>query len=226
MMTKQQLILMVEDEPKLAKVLGEYLRESSYNTHWIENGADVLPWIRKNSPDLILLDLMLPGKDGLSIFRDLRRFSEVPVVMVTAKIHEIERLLGLELGADDYICKPYSPREVVVRVKNILRRASRAIDDFTLCNIDLNESAMSIKLNGTFLDVTPSEFRLLRQLLKNKNRVYSRNQLMDFIYEDNRIVTDRAVDSHIKNLRKKMTAASENCDLIKSVYGVGYKLEK
>ncbi len=225
MSQSQPLILIVEDEPKLAEVLREYLTESNYNNHWIENGLEVLPWVKENTPDLILLDLMLPGKDGLSIFTELRRFSDIPVVMATAKVHEIERLLGLELGADDYICKPYSPREVVVRIKNILRRTNTIASQPSLCQIEIDESAMSIKLNGVLLDATPSEYRLLKQLTDNQNRVYSRDHLMDYIYDDNRVVTDRAVDSHIKNLRKKMVAVSEKCDLIKSVYGVGYKLE-
>lgn len=223
--TARKTILIVEDEQKLAQVLSEYLAQLDYATHWIENGADALPWIRAHSPDLILLDLMLPGKDGLSIFRELRTFSDIPVIMVTAKIDEIDRLIGLELGADDYICKPYSPREVVARVKNVLRRFSLVVTDDNDCLIEVDEPTMTAKINHQVLDLTPSEFRLLQQFFKNANRVYSREQLLNCIYDDNRVVTDRTVDSHIKNLRKKLLIASPDGDVIKSVYGVGYKLE-
>lgn len=227
MSTAKQTILIVEDEKKLADVLGEYLAQLDYTTHWIENGMDALPWIRTHSPILILLDLMLPGKDGLSIFRELRTFSDVPVIMVTAKIDEIDRLIGLELGADDYICKPYSPREVVARVKNVLRRFSPTIASSDhRCLIEIDTPTMVAKINHQKLELTPSEFRLLQQFFNNANRVYSREQLLNCIYDDNRVVTDRTVDSHIKNLRKKLVSAAPDCDVIKSVYGVGYKLEK
>jgi len=225
MQSSQAMILIVEDEQKLAQVLCEYLATINLATHWIENGLEVLPWIRANNPDLILLDLMLPGKDGLSIFRELKTFSDIPVMMVTAKIDEIDRLIGLELGADDYICKPYSPREVVARVKNLLRRTSKKRPLANGCQIALDNLAMSAKLNGKTFDITPREFRLLQQLSKHVNRVYSRAQLLDCLYDDHRIVTDRTVDSHIKNLRKKMNAIAPDCDVIKSIYGVGYKLE-
>lgn len=223
----QPLVLIVEDEIKLAQVLSEYLSALGYNHHSLGNGLEVIPWIKNHAPDLMLLDLMLPGKDGLSIFRDLRQFSNLPVVMITAKGQEQERLLGLELGADDYICKPYSPREVVIRVKNILHRVGwgQQVNAANVCSIAIDEASMTVWLNDISLNVTPCEFRLLRQLLKNENRIYSRGHLMNYMYEDSRVVTDRAVDSHIKNLRKKMRTISKKCDVIQSIYGVGYRLQ-
>jgi two-component system response regulator BaeR len=218
-------ILIVEDEQKLAIVLGEYFTQIDYLTHWIDNGTEVLPWIRSHSPDLILLDLMLPDKDGLSIFRELRTFSQIPVIIVTAKIDEIDRLLGLELGADDYICKPYSPREVVVRAKNVLRRTSPSLIEAQGGSIEMNLLAMTAEVNGQILDLTPSEFRLLKLFFNNVNRVYSREQLLDHIYDNYRIVTDRTIDNHIKNLRKKLKEALPEENVIKSVYGAGYKLD-
>ena len=223
------LILIVEDEPKLAALLADYLKAGGYRTDICADGREVEARVRAHAPALLLLDLMLPGKDGLEVCRALRRFSEVPIVMVTARVEEIDRLLGLELGADDYICKPFSPREVVARVRAILRR-SRA-DAGAPANRDLDavlridESRYSAEFRGQALQLTPVEFRLLKTLADAPGRVFSRDQLLDKLYTDHRIVTDRTVDSHIKNLRRKLDAASPEQELIRSIYGVGYKLD-
>lgn len=221
-----QLILVVEDQQKLAKVLRDYLQEAGYATHWLDNGSEVVSWVRENAPDLILLDVMLPGKDGMAICRELRGFSNVPIVMVTAKVEEIDRLLGLELGADDYICKPFSPREVVARTKAILRRISPpdSASAAQTPRLLLDHDKYTATLNGQPLDLTPIEFRLLDALHAQPGRVFSRDRLLDVIYEDHRVVTDRTVDSHIKNLRRKIQAICSE-DVIRSIYGVGYKLE-
>ncbi|WP_342752180.1 response regulator [Vibrio sp. JC009] len=221
------MILVVEDEPSLGLVLCEYLEHSGFTTHHIENGLQVIDWVKSHSPELIILDLMLPGRDGLDIYRELRTFSDVPVVMATAKVEEIDRLLGLELGADDYICKPYSPREVVVRARNILRRSGKgsAQTQKDEAPILVDELSMVAKVGGQKLSLTPAEFRLLNHLHKHQGQIFSRDQLMNRIYEDGRVVTDRTIDSHVKNLRKKMIEVSAECDFIKSIYGVGYKLE-
>ncbi|MDG3085924.1 response regulator [Vibrio hannami] len=205
MSDKQKTILVVEDEPALAAVLCEYLQHSGFAHHWIDDGADVIDWVKANSPDLIVLDLMLPHRDGLDIYRELRTFSEVPVVMATAKVDEIDRLLGLELGADDYICKPYSPRELVARVKNILRRSSMSVSEVAEVQAALviDEACMTVVLHGDNVNLTPAEFRLLNHLHKHHGQIFSRDQLMGRIYEDGRVVTDRTIDSHVKNLRKK-----------------------
>lgn len=221
------LVLVVEDEPALAQVLCEYLQHAGYNTFHIADGAKVISWIRKNDPQLIILDLMLPHRDGLDIYRELRTFNDVPVVMATAKVDEIDRLLGLELGADDYICKPYSPREVVVRVKNILRRSQRSTAEVKRESsvLSIDEARMQVKVLGSDLTLTPAEFRMLKHLFEHQGQIFSRDQLMGRIYDDGRVVTDRTIDSHIKNLRKKLSEVDKQCDYIKSIYGVGYKLE-
>ena len=220
-------ILIVEDEPKLAALLRDYLKQAGYETTHIANGMDVVSAVQASTPDLILLDLMLPGKDGIAICKELRAFSDVPIVMVTAKVEEVDRLLGLQIGADDYICKPYSPREVVARVQAILRRAKRwsAEHGASPAGLLVDEARHSASFAGQKLDLTPVEFRLLKTLHDAHGRVLSRDQLMNNLYEDYRVVTDRTVDSHIKNLRKKLDAVSPERELIRSVYGVGYKLE-
>ena len=222
---QQKTILVVEDEPSLATVLCEYFSQSGFQSHIIDNGLEVIDWVKLHQPDLLLLDLMLPGRNGLDIYRELRTFSEVPVVMATARVDEIDRLVGLELGADDYICKPYSPREVVVRVKNILRRFSDESSAPKSCSpLRIDAKKMTVSFYGQAVLLTPAEFRLLLFFNKHPEQVFSREQLMAQIYEDSRVVTDRTIDSHIKNLRRKLQAVSPDSECIKSIYGVGYKL--
>lgn len=218
----QGRILLVEDEPKLAALVGDYLRASNYSVEHLAEGLAVIPSIRQQPFDLVLLDLMLPGRDGLDICRELRGFSQMPLIMMTARVEEIDRLLGLELGADDYICKPFSPRELVARVKAVLRR-SGAQPVHT--GLELDSRAFHARYKGVALDLTPVEFRLLAALAVRPGHVLSRDQLMNHIYEDHRVVADRTVDSHIKNLRRKLAAAAQGQDPIRSVYGVGYSLE-
>jgi len=217
-------IMIVEDEEKLASLLGDYLKQSGFDSVRIANGSEVLPRVRERLPDLILLDLMLPGRDGLEICKEIRSFSGVPIIMITARVEEIDRLLGLELGADDYICKPFSPREVVARVKTVLRRSGehRAPPSGALA---LDADKFRALLKGRDLDLTAVEFKLLHFLYQNPGRIYSRSQLMDRIYSDQRIVSDRTIDSHIKKLRKKIAAVAPDEELIHSIYGVGYKYE-
>ena len=218
-------ILIVEDEPRLAALLSDYIAQAGMSTHIIDNGLDVVDWVRNEIPDLILLDLMLPGKDGMEVCRELRRFSELPIIMVTARIEEIDRLLGLELGADDYICKPFSPREVVARVKAVLRRTG-AREEVPKTSLVLDDTRYLATLHDHRLDLTAVEYQLLSVLAKTPGRIYSRNQLMEKIYPDQRIVEDRTIDSHVKKLRKKLKGISREGDLIHSVYGVGYKFEQ
>ncbi|CAM3192225.1 response regulator [Moritella viscosa] len=215
-------ILMVEDEPSLAIVLCEYLAQAGFQTHIIDNGLEVIDWVKQESPDLLILDLMLPNRDGLDIYRELRTFSQVPVVMATARVDEIDRLLGLELGADDYICKPYSPREVVARIKNVLRRTVEAAAP-QQNGLVINDKQMKVAFNEQELTLTPAEFRLLSFFNQHPGQVFNRDQIMQKIYADNRLVTDRTIDSHIKNLRKKLQDANPDGEYIKSIYGVGYK---
>jgi len=223
MRTKENRILIVEDEPKLASLLNDYLTSSGYTTEIISNGLKVIPSVRDNIPSLILLDIMLPGKDGMEICREIRTFSDLPIIMITARVEEVDRLMGLNIGADDYICKPFSPREMVARVKAVLRRA--AGDTIRLDDLKLDESKNRAELKGKPLDLTVVEFQLLKILASDPGRIYTRNQLIDRIYHDHRVVSDRTIDSHIKKLRKKITDVIPEYDFIHSVYGVGYKFE-
>jgi two-component system response regulator BaeR len=219
-------ILIVEDEPKLARLLSNYLRQAEYDPECLENGLDVLPWVRERMPALILLDLMLPGRNGVDICKDIRMFSTVPIIMITARIEEIDRLLGLELGADDYICKPFSPREVVARVKAVLRRsANQQPLPGVPSLLQLDEERFQATLHGHDLELTVVEFKLLSFLFANPGRIYNRTKLMDQIYPDQRVVSDRTIDSHIKNLRKKISGVLPESELIHSVYGAGYKYD-
>lgn len=219
-----QQLLIVEDEPKLAALLSDYLRQAGFEPICLANGLEVVPWLKEHSVALMLLDLMLPGRDGMEICREIRSFSTVPIIMVTARIEEIDRLLGLELGADDYICKPFSPREVVARVKAVLRRVTTSAE-LTNNGLMLDAERYLATWNGQDLELTAVEFNLLHILASNQSRLFSRSQLMDRIYPDQRVVSDRTIDSHIKKLRKKLHLASPDNEMIHSLYGVGYKFE-
>ncbi|MGL1930619.1 MAG: response regulator [Desulfotalea sp.] len=221
----KQTILIVEDEKRLADIHRDYLQQAGYSTDIIGNGLLVISWVKANKPDLIILDIMLPGKDGIEICKDIRKFSDIPIIMVTARVDEIDRLLGLELGADDYICKPFSPREVVARVKSVLRRTNVGISQEGVEVVRLDTDQHLAMVNGKNLDLTAVEFQLLKVLFDKPGRVYSRDQLMDRIYTDQRIVYDRTIDSHIKKLRNKISLVAPELELIRSVYGVGYKYE-
>ena len=216
-------ILIVEDEPKIAALLADYLQAmGGYRSQVLERGDVVLAHVRAEPPDLVLLDLMLPGLDGIEVCKQIRAESSVPIIMVTARVEEIDRLLGLELGADDYICKPFSPREVVARVKAVLRRAGASAASGP-DGLLIDEEKFLASWAGTRLNLTPVEFALLKTLAAHPGRVYSRAQLMNEMYSDYRGVSDRAVDTHIKNLRRKLAEAGDGREVIESVYGLGYR---
>jgi len=222
-------ILIVEDEEKIASLLADYLAKSGYQTTIMFDGTDVVSTVKNQHFDLILLDLMLPGKDGLTICREIQEFSKIAIIMVTARVDEIDRLLGLELGADDYICKPFSPREVVARVKSIFRRiAPTNVTDITKQTettvLQLNADNYQAKINQHPVELTAIEFNLLNILASAPGRIYSRAQLIDMVYQDNRVVSERTIDSHIKKLRKKLNTIEADNELVQSVYSVGYKL--
>ena len=217
-------ILIVEDEERLAGLLADYLKAAGFATHQIAEGGPVVDWVRAHAPALILLDLMLPGRDGLEICRDIRRESQVPIIMTTARIEEIDRLLGLELGADDYICKPYSPREVVARVKAVLRRTGPPEQKEGEA-LSLDEGSLRVRAGGREIELTAVEFALLATLYAAPGRIFSRERLMDRIYRDHRVVSDRTIDSHVKKLRRKLVQLLPERELIHSVYGVGYRYE-
>ncbi|MEZ5507890.1 MAG: response regulator [Gammaproteobacteria bacterium] len=223
-----QKILIIEDEPELAQVLKDYLTHHQFDCQIVDDGAQAIASFAAFQPDLVILDLMLPNKDGLTLCRELRQHHDTPIIMTTARVEEIDRLLGLELGADDYICKPYSPREVVARVKAVLRRTQSPAATFSAVGkgLTLNPDALDARLNGTSLDLTVVEFRLLETMANEPRRIFTRDQLMDRIYTDQRVVSDRTIDSHITKLRKKIAMAGNGVDLIRSVYGAGYKFEE
>jgi len=218
-------ILIVEDELKLARLQADYLQNAGFDTDCLSNGLEVLPWLKVNPTDLILLDVMLPGCDGLEICRKLRSFSTVPIIMITARIEEIDRLLGLELGADDYICKPFSPREMVARVKAVLRRQQAQTTTVLTSTLVLDPHSFRVLAEGHEVELTTVEFQLLQTLYQQPGRIFSRSKLMDLIYQDQRIVSDRTIDSHIKKLRKKLADLLPNQELIHSVYGAGYRYD-
>jgi two-component system response regulator BaeR len=213
-------IYIVEDEPELAALVADYARAAGFEPTIFNDGAEALATIRADVPALIVLDLMLPGLDGLSLCREVRAFSTVPIVMVTARVEEIDRLLGLELGADDYLCKPFSPRELVARIKAILRRSGVADSP-----LSIDAAARRASVHGRLLDLTPTEFDLLAALVRRPGQVFSRAQLLALAHQDNLEVTDRAVDSHIKNLRRKIEAAAPGLEPIRSIYGLGYRFD-
>ena len=219
-------VLIVEDEKKLADIMIAYLNKEQFTVTHYESGSGVSDWVKNNQPNIILLDLMLPDVNGKDLCKEIRQFSTVPIIMVTAMIDEIDRLIGLELGADDYVCKPFSPKEVVARVKAVLRRSEGDFNQGEIYDaFQVNDETYSIKLHGDRLDLTPVEFRLLKMFIQSPGRVFNRDQILDNIFEDGRIVLDRTVDTHVKNLRHKLKTASPEHDYVRSVYGIGYSFE-
>ena len=223
-MTNHQ-ILVVEDEVKICQVLCDYLRRAGYAVSWLTRGDEVLPNVRKNPPALILLDIMLPGMDGMEVCRELRKTSNVPIIMITARVDEIDRLLGLELGADDYVCKPFSPREVVARVKAVLRRSLSPSEGKHLVagEIALDENRHQVLVGGREVKLTPCEFQLLKALVAHPNRVFSRGELLNVVQGYDFDGYERTIDTHIKNLRKKVATMVPDRELVSTVYGIGYK---
>jgi two-component system response regulator BaeR len=218
-------ILIVEDERKIADLLCDYLSNAGYKVSCLERGDRVVSRVKRKPPALILLDLMLPGMDGTDVCREIRKFSNIPILMITAKVEEVDRIVGLELGADDYICKPFSPREVVARVKAALRRAysqpQTAKLDVGL--ISLDENTRQVTVNDHPLNLTPSEFGLLKIMMSHPNRVFSRSELLDKVQGYQFEGYDRTIDTHIKNLRKKIVEKLPDREIIRTVYGIGYK---
>jgi two-component system, OmpR family, response regulator BaeR len=223
-------ILVVEDEEELARILVDYLHHAGYSALALHDGKQARDYLASTLPELVLLDLMLPGVDGLTLLRELREHPErpdIPVILVTARVEEVDRLIGLESGADDYICKPYSPREVVARVKAVLRRhlpqtapVAQATERLTI-----DPQAWRASYGGQRIDLTPKEFELLHILAARPGLVFSRTQLLDRLQPDNLEVSERAIDSHMKNLRRKLAQVAPAREMIRSVYGVGFVFE-
>lgn len=213
-------ILIVEDHSDLSELVADYVRAAGFVPEQIADGREALLRIRAEPPEAIVLDLMLPGLDGVSLCRQVRTFSQVPIIIVTAKVEEVDRLLGLEVGADDYLCKPFSPRELIARIKAVLRRAGPSQQ---LVRIDA--AKRMVHLASRALELTTTEYTLFVAMASRPGVIFSRAQLLDLARADNLEVSDRAVDSHMKNLRRKIAEVLPDADLIQSVYGVGYRVE-
>jgi two-component system response regulator BaeR len=226
-----RVILVVEDEPKLAALLCDYLRAAGFEPIVAADGPAALALFASTVPGVVLLDLNLPGLDGVEVCKAMRQGSTVPILMLTARADEIDRIIGLEVGADDYLCKPYSPREVVARVRALLRRsvgrlsAAAPMARVAVGGFWLDDAGQRAWWGEHSLPLTPIEWRLLRTLLQQPGRVFARAQLLDAIHADFRDVSDRAVDSHVKNLRRKLQAVQPGPECIATVYGVGYRLD-
>ncbi len=216
------LILIVEDDIDTAIVVEKYLQADGHSTHILTTGNGVIAWVKEHQPALIMLDLMLPQIDGLSILRKLRTFTEVPVIITTARIMESDRIKGLDLGADDYVCKPYSAREIVARARALIRRSSsteKRVED----RITIHPDTLKACYGKSCIELGLIEFKLLELFHRNPERIYSREQIINHIYKDSRNTSDRTVDSHIRNLRKKLKSLFDNTEIIQSVYGAGYR---
>ncbi len=219
-------ILVVDDEPKIVKLARDYLARSGFQVLSAGDGPAALASARRDHPDLIVLDLNLPGMDGLDVCRALRRESDVPIIMLTARADETDRLIGLELGADDYIVKPFSPRELVARVRAVLRRAQGEVHKPGLLQIgdlEIDLAGHRVTLNGTPLHLTPNEFKLLATLARHPGQTLTRAQLLDQLHGVAYDGYDRSIDAHIKNLRRKLEQDPADPQFILTVYGIGYR---
>ena len=214
--TSVKKILIVDDEPQIAEIASDYLRVAGFEVITAGDGVRALELVRGRHPDLIVLDLGLPGMDGTDVARAIRRDSDLPIIMLTARVQEDERLHGLEIGADDYITKPFSPRELVARVRAVLRRARpNSGETFHVDDLVIDVPRMRITRGEDPIELTPTEFQIVATMARHAGRVFTRSQLLDVISAES---FDRAVDSHIKNIRKKLGAR-----YVQSVYGIGYK---
>lgn len=217
------LALVVDDDEKIARVLEAYLVKEGYTVEIAFDGVTALEKA-KQKPDIILLDLMLPDLDGISVCREIRKHSKIPIIMLTARDGENDRITGLEIGADDYVVKPFSPREVMARIRAVLRRSNQVNENIlSYSGIRLDIASRNIEVNGNIVELTPTEFKLLELFLKYPNRVFSRLQLIERIQDIAFEGYERTVDTHVKNLRKKIGDSPGEPQYIKTVYGVGYK---
>ena len=220
-MSRVLRVLIVEDQPRIAEIARDYLENAGFRVTTAGNGATALATIRSSKPDLVVLDLALPGMDGLDVARSVRRDSNVPIIMLTARVEESDKLVGLELGADDYITKPFSPRELVARVRAVMRRSEMAGEKSDLLragDLELDVPRMKVTVAGRAVDLTTTEFQLLATLMRHPGRVFTRAQLLDAIRGVSNESFERAIDAHIKNLRRKIGPQH-----VVTVYGIGYK---
>jgi two-component system alkaline phosphatase synthesis response regulator PhoP len=219
-------VLVVEDEPQIAQIVRDYLQHAGFAVVTTADGAEAVALTRQSRADLVVLDLGLPHLDGLDIAKRLRRDTDIPIIMLTARVEESDRLLGLDVGADDYVTKPFSPRELVARVRAVLRRVERAGDQADIvrrADLLIDVLKMSVSRNGVAIDLTPTEFQLLATLARQPGRVFTRAQLLDAVRGSEVDAFERAIDAHIKNIRRKLESDSRSPRYLLTVYGIGYK---
>jgi len=219
-------VLIVDDDVKLVRLLQTYFEKEGYITYSANDGLDALQVVRERKPDIIVLDLMLPGLDGLNVCRRIRKDNDIPIIMLTARDEESDRLVGLEIGADDYVSKPFSPKEVVARAKAILRRVNKGIvrsEPIKVGNLSIDLERHLVTNGGQIVDVTPTEFKIIELLAANTGKVYSRLQIAEQIQGYSFEGYERSMDAHIKNLRRKIEINSKEPQYIQTVYGIGYK---
>jgi two-component system response regulator BaeR len=214
-------VLLVAGDDKVAQQLLGYFRIEGFEAETLDNGQNALSRIEQSAPAVVVLDAVLPGLDGIGVCRAVRRFSDVPILMLTARIDEVDHLFGLDAGADDYVCKPFDPREVIARVRVLVRRADGRLSA-SAQPWYVDDAGYRIAWRGQWLSLTPLEFRLLRLMLRNPGRVFTRAKLLESVYSDIPDVSDRAIDSHVKNVRRKIQATDPGCKFIRSIYGEGY----
>ena len=219
-------VLVVEDEIEIARVVRDYLRNAGFEVIVVGDGGSAVASVRSAKPDLLVLDLGLPGRDGLDVAREIRRWSDTPIVMLTARGDETDRIVGLELGADDYVVKPFSPKELVARVRAVLRRtrtAARGDEVVRAGDVEIDTAKMRVSVGGTQVDLTPTEFQLLATLAREPGRVFTRSQLLDAVHGVAIESYERAIDAHVKNIRKKVEPEPGKPRFVLTVHGVGYR---
>ena len=224
----KQHILVIEDEVKIAELIEKYLYLEGFKTSLIHDGTCALDAVNERNPDLIILDIMLPGTNGIELCSKIRQYSDVPIIMLTARVEEIDHLIGFDVGADDYVTKPFKPKELMARVKAILKRRrmpTTAPNTLKAGNIIVDPSKYKVLVNNAELKLTINEFSLLKILIASPNKVFSRQDLLTMTQGKYFESYERSIDSHIKNLRKKLTQADPNSHYIESIYGVGYKFK-
>ena len=221
-----ELILVVDDEPDIRRVVSAYLEQANFRAVSAGDGVTALSIFRAKHPDFVILDLNLPKMDGLDVARTIRRESDVPIIMLTARVEEADKLIGLELGADDYVIKPFSPRELVARVRTVLRRVERKVEKPEVLQVGpltLDTGKYEFRVGDKVIELTPTEFQLLETMMRQPGRVFTRMQLLEVIHGNAFEAYERVVDAHIRNIRKKIEPDSENPIYILTVFGVGYK---
>jgi DNA-binding response OmpR family regulator len=219
-------VLVVEDEIEIARVVRDYLRNAGFEVIVVGDGGSAVASVRSAKPDLLVLDLGLPGRDGLDVAREIRRWSDTPIVMLTARGDETDRIVGLEIGADDYVVKPFSPKELVARVRAVLRRsrtAARGDEVVRAGDVEIDTAKMRVSVAGTQVDLTPTEFQLLATLAREPGRVFTRSQLLDAVHGVAIESYERAIDAHVKNIRRKIEREPGSPRYVVTVHGVGYR---